>query len=294
VANERGMGRGLSAILSAAPREESEELRPLPVSLIDPNPNQPRSTVDEEGLVALAESVRANGVLQPVLVRPTTSGRYELIAGERRWRAAKLAGLEEVPGVVRPHGDAASIELALVENMAREDLNPIDEARACSALVDELGLTREEVGRRVGRSRVAVSNLTRLLDLPDEAIALIERGDLSEGHGRALLLAPDHADRRDLARAAATEGWSVRQTEARARAAADGTTDSQRPRRARPRAVHPDQAAAAAEAADALAAALGADVRVSASGTGMRATIELESLAEALDLAARIAHRQAA
>jgi ParB family chromosome partitioning protein len=288
------MGRGLSAILSATPREESEELRPLPVSLVDPNPNQPRSAVDEEGLVALAESVRANGVLQPVLVRPTTGGRYELIAGERRWRAAQLAGLEEVPGVVRPHVDAASIELALVENMAREDLNPIDEARACSALVEELGLTREEVGRRVGRSRVAVSNLTRLLDLPDEAIALIERGDLSEGHGRALLLAPDHADRRDLARAAAAEGWSVRQTEARARAAADGKLDAPRPRRARSRAVHPDQAAAAAEAADALGAALGADVRVSASGTGLRATIELESLAEALDLAARIAHRQAA
>jgi ParB family transcriptional regulator, chromosome partitioning protein len=294
VAKERGMGRGLSAILSVAPREESEELRPLPVGLIDPNPNQPRSTVDKEGLVALAESVRANGVLQPVLVRPTQSGRYELIAGERRWRAAKLAGMEEVPGLVRPHDDATSIELALVENMAREDLNPIDEARACSALVEELGLTREEVGRRVGRSRVAVSNLTRLLDLPDEAIALIERGDLSEGHGRALLMAPDHTDRRDLARTAATERWSVRQTEARARAAADGNTDTPRPRRARPGAVHPDQAAAAAEAADALAAALGADVRVSASGTGLRATIELESLAEALDLAARIAHRQAA
>jgi ParB family chromosome partitioning protein len=195
---------------------------------------------------------------------------------------------------VRPHDDAASIELALVENMAREDLNPIDEARACSALVEELGLTREEVGRRVGRSRVAVSNLTRLLDLPDEAIALIERGDLSEGHGRALLLAPDHADRRDLARAAASEGWSVRQTEARARAAADGKLDAPRPRRAHSRGVHPDQAAAATEAADALGAALGADVRVSVSGTGLRATIELESLAEALDLAARIAHRQAA
>ena len=219
MAKERGMGRGLSAILSAAPREESEELRPLPVSLIDPNPNQPRSAVDEDGLVALAESVRANGVLQPVLVRPAKGGRYELIAGERRWRAAKLAGLEEVPGVVRPHDDAASIELALVENMAREDLNPIDEARACSALVEELGLTREEVGRRVGRSRVAVSNLIRLLDLPDEAIALIERGDLSEGHGRALLLATDHADRRRLARSAVEAGWSVRVLEQHAREA---------------------------------------------------------------------------
>ena len=294
MAKERGMGRGLSAILSAAPREEADELRPLPVGLVDPNPSQPRSTFDEEGLVALAESVRANGVLQPVLVRPTKGGRYELIAGERRWRAAKLAGLDEVPGVVRPHEDAASIELALVENMAREDLNPIEEARACSALVEELGLTREEVGRRVGRSRVAVSNLIRLLDLPDEAIELIERGELTEGHGRALLLAPDHADRRDLARTAVAEGWSVRQTEARTRAAGDADGAPAPPRRVRPRAVHPDLAAAASEAADALAAALGADVRVSANGTGLRATIDLESLDAALALAARISHRQAA
>ena len=294
MARERGMGRGLSAILSVAPREEADELRPLPVGLVDPNPTQPRSTFDEEGLVALAESVRANGVLQPILVRPTKAGRYELIAGERRWRAAKLAGLEEVPGVVRPHDDAASIELALVENMAREDLNPIEEARACSALVEELGLTREEVGRRVGRSRVAVSNLTRLLDLPDEAIELIERGDLTEGHGRALLLAPDHADRRDLARTAVAEAWSVRQTEAHARAAGDADVAAPPPRRARTRAVHPDQAAAASEAADALATALGAEVRVTANGAGLRATIELESLSDALDLAARIGRRQAA
>src|SRR4051812_33556399 len=218
VARERGMGRGLSAILSAAPDEPDGELRPLPVELVDPNPNQPRQAFDEESLVALADSVRANGVLQPVLVRPTAGGRYELIAGERRWRAAKLAGIDEVPAVVRPRDDAASLELALVENMAREDLNPIEEARACAALVEELGLTREEVGRRVGRSRVAVSNLTRLLDLPDEALALIEQGELTEGHGRALLLASDHGARRDLARAAVAGGWSVRQTESRARA----------------------------------------------------------------------------
>ena len=288
------MGRGLSAILSAAPSEPDEELRPLPVDLVDPNPNQPRQAFDEEGLVALADSVRANGVLQPVLVRPVAGGRYELIAGERRWRAAKLAGMDNLPAVVRPHDDAASLELALVENMAREDLNPIEEARACAALVEELGLTREEVGLRVGRSRVAVSNLTRLLDLPDEAIALIERGDLTEGHGRALLLAPDHADRRDLARAALANGWSVRETEARARAAGESAGPA-KPRRARrPRGIHPDQAAAAAEAADALSSALGADVRVSVSGSAYRASIELESLDDALALAARLSRPRAA
>ncbi|MGB2712329.1 MAG: ParB/RepB/Spo0J family partition protein, partial [Conexibacter sp.] len=202
----RGMGRGLAAILDAAPRDEAEELRTLPLDLIAPSPHQPRRHFDEEALRALAGSLEARGVLQPVLVRPLAGGRYELIAGERRWRAAALAGLQELPAIVRHHDDATSLELAVIENMAREDLNPVEEARACAALVDELGLTREEVGRRVGRSRVAVSNLIRLLDLPDEALALVEQGRLSEGHGRALLLARDHGDRRRLARDAAGAG----------------------------------------------------------------------------------------
>ena len=175
------------------PKDEPEELRQIPVELIAPNPNQPRRSFDEETLLALADSIRARGVLQPVLVRPLAGGRYELIAGERRWRAAQLAELETIPAIVRHHDDAASLEVALIENMAREDLNPVEEARACAALVDELGLTREEVGLRVGRSRVAVSNLIRLLELPDEALELIERGELTEGHGRALLLTEDHA-----------------------------------------------------------------------------------------------------
>ena len=229
VAEERGMGRGLAAILSAAPREEADELRPLPVDLIDPNPSQPRSTSTRRPSWGWPSPCAPAASSSRVLVRPTKGGTLRAIAGERRWRAAKLAGLDEVPGVVRPHDDAESLELALVENMAREDLNPIEEARACAALVEELGLTREDVGRRVGRSRVAVSNLIRLLDLPDEAIELIERGDLTEGHGRALLLAPDHADRRDLARTAVAEGWSVRETEARARAAGDA--EARPPRR---------------------------------------------------------------
>src|SRR5436305_3486292 len=217
---QRGMGRGLAAILSVVPRDEQEEFRELPVELIAPNPAQPRRGFDEEGLLGLAESIRTRGVLQPVLVRPVVGGRYELVAGERRWRAAQMAELASIPAIVRHQDDAASLEVALIENMAREDLNPVDEARGCAALVDELGLSREEVGLRVGRSRVAISNLIRLLDLPDDVLELIERGELSEGHGRALLLAQDHADRKALARAAVDGGWSVRELEARARAGA--------------------------------------------------------------------------
>ncbi len=227
---QKGMGRGLAAILSVAPRDEAEELRELPVDLIAPNPNQPRRSFDEESLLALADSIRARGVLQPVLVRPLAGGRYELIAGERRWRAARMAELETVPAIVRRHDDAASLEVALIENMAREDLNPVEEARACAALVEELGLTREEVGLRVGRSRVAVSNLIRLLDLPDEALALIERGELTEGHGRALLLAEDHDARRRWPARPSSGRWSVRELEARARAAA-GPSAAGKPRR---------------------------------------------------------------
>ena len=161
-----------------------------------------------------------------MLVRPRPGGTYELVAGERRWRAARLAGLERIPALVREREDAAAIEAALIENMAREDLNPIEEARACAALVEELGLTRKEIGRRVGRSRVAVSNLVRLLDLPDEVIELLQGGALSEGHGRALLLADDHGARRALAREAVERGWSVRATEERAREATSRAGDT--------------------------------------------------------------------
>jgi ParB family transcriptional regulator, chromosome partitioning protein len=291
---QKGMGRGLAAILSAAPKEEPEELRQLPVDLISPNPNQPRQSFDEDTLVSLAESIRARGVLQPVLVRPLAGGRYELIAGERRWRAAQLAELDAVPAVVRHHDDAASLEVALIENMAREDLNPVEEARACAALVEELGLTREDVGLRVGRSRAAVSNLIRLLDLPDEALELIERGHLTEGHGRALLMAEDHDQRRRLAREAAASAWSVRELETRARSAAtaDGTPAPKRaPRR---RALHPDQAEAIEQISDALGGALGAEVEVTPAGRGYRAQVTFASLDEALDLARRLRVRPAA
>jgi ParB family chromosome partitioning protein len=279
---QRGMGRGLAAILSVAPRDESEELRQLPTDMIAANPHQPRSNFDEQALVALAESIKLRGVLQPVLVRPLPGGTYELIAGERRWRAARLAELDTIPAVVRHHDDAASLELALIENMAREDLNPVEEARACAALTEELGLSREEVGQRVGRSRVAVSNLIRLLDLPDEALDLIQAGDLSEGHGRALLTAAEHADRRRLARSAVDGRWSVRELEQHARSAR-ADEPAVRVRR-RPRGLHPDQEAAIAQINDSLESALGREVEVTATADGYRAHLSFESPEEALEL----------
>jgi ParB family chromosome partitioning protein len=283
------MGRGLSAILSVATRDEPEELRQLPLELIVPNPHQPRTRFEEASLVALAESIKLRGVLQPVLVRPLPGGTYELIAGERRWRAAQVAELETVPAIVRHHDDAASLEMALIENMAREDLNPIEEARACAALTEELGLTREEVGTRVGRSRVAVSNLIRLLDLPDEALALIESGQLSEGHGRAILLANDHGQRRRLARAAVENEWSVREVEARARHVNPGADTPRRTSRRPRRALHPDQEAALRQIHDTYGAALGREVVVGVSpGGGYRVQFSFETVDDALELALRM------
>ena len=293
---KRGMGRGLEAILnvSSEPRD-NEELRQLPVELVVANPNQPRRHFDEEALNALAGSLGERGVLQPVLVRPKPGGTYELVAGERRWRAAQIAGLTEIPALVRARDDAATLELALIENMAREDLNPVEEARACAALVEELGLTREDVGRRVGRSRVAVSNLLRLLDLPDETIEMLEKGQLSEGHGRALLLAEDHATRRSIARDAARDGWSVRTVEARARGANKPEEVEKRKRGTREKAgVHPDQVEAAAAIATTLEAAFGAEVRVRAEKDGYRAELSFSGAEEALELARRLNEAAAA
>src|SRR3954462_6591595 len=216
------MGRGLAAILSSGGREEPPGLREVATELISPNPSQPRRVFDEEALIALSESIKARGILQPLVVRPLPAGSYELVAGERRRRAAKLAGLEQVPAVVRETGEGERLELALIENMARQDLNAVEEARACATLVDDLGITKEEVGRRVGRSRVAVSNLVRMLELPDEVLEMIQAGELSGGHGRALLLAKEQSQRLRLARQARAQGWSVRETERQARETEDG------------------------------------------------------------------------
>jgi len=274
------MGRGLGAILPRSQREEGGGLRELPVELVKPNPRQPRRRFEEGALAELAQSIRSRGMLQPLVVRPLPGGEFELLAGERRLRAAKLAELENVPAVVREADDWERLELALAENMAREDLNPVDEARACAMLVEDLGLTKGEVGRRVGRSRVAISNLIRLLELPEQVLQLVERGELSEGHGRALLLCKDHAKRRDLALAAWDAGWSVRETERQARERAD-------PRK-RARVVHPDLQEALAAAEDALSAALAQDVKARARGERCVVEIAFDTPAEAVALAERL------
>ena len=294
MARASGMGRGLGAILAVSdPADrDRDELRELPVELVAPNPEQPRKHFDQDALQALADSLSERGVLQPVLVRPVAGGTYELVAGERRWRAAQLAGLSTLPALVRERDDAQTLEVALVENMARQDLNPIEEARAVAALVEELGLTREQVGKRIGRGRVAVTNLMRLLDLPDTAVELIEQRRLTEGHGRALLLTAGHDDRRRLARQAAEEGWSVRVTEAAAREHAEAAAALPRPAGSRAGGgLHPDQVEAMEQLGAALGGALGTEVRVRPRGTGYKVELAFETAEEALALAARIAPR---
>ncbi|HWM64511.1 MAG TPA: ParB/RepB/Spo0J family partition protein [Solirubrobacterales bacterium] len=285
---KRGMGRGLAAILpEAATPDAVGELRELPVELVKPNPKQPRTRFEPEALAGLAASIETSGVVQPLLVRPLPDGSYELIAGERRWRAAQQAGLEKVPAIVRDSERAERLQVALIENMVREDLNPAEEARACAALVDDLGLSKEELARRIGRSRPAVSNLIRLLDLPDETLELLESGELSEGHGKALLGADGNDVRRRLARDAAKGGWSVRETENRVRLAGQpkrGTGSG--------KAIGSEEAAALRDVADRFESALGHEVKVRPKGEEVAVELRFEDLDEALALARRLARKR--
>ncbi len=273
-ATRRGLGRGLEVLIGGAAQAE---LTQLPVEAIHPNPRQPRKRHDADAAHGLAESIRSQGVIQPVVVRRRAAGGFELIAGERRWRAARAAGLSTVPAVVRDADERESLVLALVENVAREQLSPVEEARACALLIDEFDLSLGEVAERVGRSKPSVSNRVRLLDLPDDVLAMVERSELSEGHARAVLAVPDQEGRRRLAREIAKTGMSVRAAEQKARWAGA----QQKPRRKAPP-VDPALASRAREAAEHLT---GLPVRVTRGRLEVLFAdeFELAGLAEALE-----------
>ena len=210
----RGLGRGLEVLIGGA---TEPELAHLPVETIHPNPRQPRRRFDAEATSALADSIKAQGVVQPVLVRTRAAGGFELIAGERRWRAAQQAGAPTIPALVRETDDRDTLLLGLVENVAREQLSPVEEARAYAVLIDEFGLGLGEIAERVGHSKPAVSNRVRLLELPENVLAMVERGELTEGHARAVLAVPDNEGRQRLAREIVSKGLTVRAAERAAR-----------------------------------------------------------------------------
>jgi len=213
----KALGKGLSALIGAS--DETEQgITEVPLSAIVPNPDQPRRDMDRDSIEELAASIREHGVLQPVIVQPLPDGRYQLVAGERRWRAARVARLASVPAIVRQVTEEERLELALVENVQREDINAVDEAMAYRALMERFGMTQEEVARRVGKSRTAVANTLRLLTLEEAILDGLRQGKISEGHARALLMAPASA-RGEIYRRAVRAGWSVREVERAARAA---------------------------------------------------------------------------
>ena len=210
---KKGLGTGLGVLFGEDTYAQEDELQTLPISKVEPRRDQPRAVFNEEALRELADSIAQYGMIQPITVRKLDSGYYQIIAGERRWRAARLAGLDEVPVRVLEADDRRTAQLALVENLQREDLNPIEEARGYRALMDEYGLTQEEAAKSVGKSRPAVANAMRLLSLTPEVLALVEDGSLSAGHARALVPVLDAKLQLAAAKEAADKGLSVRQTE---------------------------------------------------------------------------------
>jgi ParB family chromosome partitioning protein len=252
------------------------QLAHLPVDVIHPNPRQPRRRFEPEATTGLASSIKQQGLLQPIVVRPRAAGGYELIAGERRWRAAREAGVETLPALVREADDRDTLLLALVENVAREQLSPVEEARAYASLVDEFELSLGEVAERVGRSKPAVSNRLRLLELPEEVLWMVARGELTEGHARAVLALPDHGARKRLAKRIIRDGMSVRAAE---KAAQEGGA-TRRPRAAAQ--VDPALAERARGAAERLT---GLPARVSAGKLEIHfgEELRLEELVEVLE-----------
>jgi ParB family transcriptional regulator, chromosome partitioning protein len=275
-ATRRGLGRGLEVLIGGAEGAAGTQLAQLPVDAIHPNPRQPRRRFEPESTSGLASSIKQQGLLQPVVVRPRAAGGYELIAGERRWRAAREAGIESLPALVREADDRDTLLLALVENVAREQLSPVEEARAYASLVDEFELSLGEVAERVGRSKPAVSNRLRLLELPEEVLWMVARGELTEGHARAVLALPDHDARKKLAKKIVREGMSVRAAE---KAAQEGGA-ARRPRSTP--AVDPALAERARGAAERLT---GLPARVSAGKLEIHfgEELRLEELVEVLE-----------
>jgi ParB family chromosome partitioning protein len=272
----RGLGRGLEVLIGGA---GAADLAHIPVEQIHPNPRQPRKRFDHEATAGLADSIRAQGLIQPVVLRPRPEGGYELIAGERRWRAAREANLATLPALVRDAADRDALLLSLVENVAREELSPIEEARAYALLTDEFGLSLGEISERVARSKPAVSNRVRLLELSDDVLAMVERGELTEGHARAVLAVPDNEGRRRLARKIVRQGLSVRAAEREAR------WSGARTKRRRRQPADPHLAERIRVAAQRLT---GFDARVTARGLEIPVESEqqLEELAEALEAVA--------
>jgi ParB family transcriptional regulator, chromosome partitioning protein len=261
------LGRGLEALLGPVSREQAEAsgaLREVPITSVRPNPYQPRTHVDEAALAELAASIEASGLLQPVVVRPK-DGAYELIAGERRWRAAQRLGWARIPAVVKDADDQTLLTLALIENLQRHDLSPIDEAAGYQRLSEEFRLPQAEIARIVGRNRSTVANLLRLLQLPEEVQAMVHRGELSEGHARALLTVGDPERILALARDAVAHGWSVREMESLVNGARQRTDGSRAAGRKTPRG---QVAADVKRVEDALRKRLGTDVRVTARRRG--------------------------
>ena len=233
MSQKRGLGRGLEALIPSTPDPE-QGFAEIEIDEIRPNPQQPRGDFDDEALSGLAESIRSLGLLQPVVVRPDPEGGYFLVAGERRWRAARKAGLSRIPAVIRTSDDREWLTAALVENLQRADLNPLEEAAAFQQLLEDFGLTHEEVGRRVGRSRAAITNSIRLLGLPASIQSRLASGELSAGHARALAAIDDRAFAEHVAKRAVAEGWSVRQVEEAVRLRRGEATSAPRLREVRP------------------------------------------------------------
>ena len=271
--NRRGLGKGLEVLIGG---KEGQELAELPVDQIHPNPRQPRRRFEPDAASGLASSIRSQGLLQPVVVRPRAAGGWELIAGERRWRAAKEAGLGTLPALVRDADDRDTLLLSLVENVAREQLSPVEEARAYALLIDEFNLSLADVAERVGKAKPTISNRVRLLDLPDDVLWMVARGELTERHARAVLAVPDREGQKRLAKRIVEQGLSARAAE---RAAQDAGA-KRKPRRKT--AVDP---ALAARVREAIAQASGFKARVAPGRVEIefRDEHELEELAEAFE-----------